>query len=313
MVKGKEAESGGKTAHLTRVAFIGLGVMGHPMASNVLRSGFPLTVYSRARASADKLVAQGALRAASPAQAISNSDVLITMLPGADQVESVLFGHNGVASAARPGQLVIDMSSIDPGKAREFAHRLADLSVDFLDAPVSGGETGAQQATLSIMVGGTEEALARALPVMSVMGQRIVHVGESGSGQIAKACNQLVVLCNIQSVAEALVLAERAGVNPAVVRDALLGGFADSQVLQIHGQRMLTSDYQPGARSALQLKDVQTVRDIARRNGVPLALFEVAAGSLEALVASGGGALDHAALYTAVRAKAFDSAVAPDS
>lgn len=301
-----------ETTSTGRVGFIGLGIMGRPMAGNLLRGGFRLTVCSRRRASADQLVAEGATFVRSPGEVASASDIVITMLPGAAEVDAVLFGREGVLDAARPGQLVIDMSSVDPEDARRFAQRLGDAQVEFLDAPVSGGEVGAREGSLSIMVGGSDASFDRAMPVLSAVGRSVVHVGETGAGQIAKACNQLVVLSNIQAVAEALVLAERAGADPGRVRRALLGGFAHSRVLEVHGERMLRGDFQPGGRSELHLKDAKIVRELAHRQGVALPSFEAAAKTLEALVASGGGGLDHAALYTVVREAVLGPGAEPE-
>ncbi|MDP9328060.1 MAG: NAD(P)-binding domain-containing protein, partial [Actinomycetota bacterium] len=214
-----------------RVGFIGLGIMGKPMARHLLDAGFPLTVHSRSPGPVDGLVEAGAARAGSSSDVAASSDVVITMLPDTPDVEDVLFGPEGVAAGAAAGSLVIDMSSIDPIPTRAFSERLAAQGVDMLDAPVSGGEQGAIDGALSIMVGGPVEAFARAMPLFAVMGTNIVHVGPGGAGQVTKACNQLVVAATIEAVAEALALAEHAGVDAAKVREALLGGFAASKVL----------------------------------------------------------------------------------
>jgi 2-hydroxy-3-oxopropionate reductase len=281
-----------------RVGFIGLGIMGKPMARHLLDAGFPLTVHSRSPGPVDELVEAGASRAASPAEVAAASDIVVTMLPDTPDVEQVLFGPKGVASAAAAGSLVIDMSSIDPIPSRSFAERLTAQSVDMLDAPVSGGEKGAIDAVLSIMVGGSPEAFLRATPLFAAMGRNIVHVGPSGAGQIAKACNQLVVAATIEAVAEALVLAERAGVDAAKVREALLGGFAGSKILEVHGQRMLDRAFEPGFRARLHRKDARIVLDTAKEVGAPVPAFEAVARQLDELVESGGGELDHSALFT---------------
>ena len=281
-----------------RVGFIGLGIMGKPMARHLLDAGFPLTVHSRSPAPVDELAEAGAARAASPAEVAASSDVVITMLPDTPDVELVLFGAEGVATAAAAGSLVIDMSSIDPIPTRSFAERLAAQDVDMLDAPVSGGEKGAIDGALSIMVGGSPEAFERATPLFSAMGKNIVHVGPSGAGQIAKACNQLVVAATIEAVAEALVLAERAGVDAAKVREALLGGFAGSKILEVHGQRMLDRAFDPGFRARLHRKDARIVLDTAKEVGAPVPSFEAVARQLDELVETGGGELDHSALFT---------------
>ncbi len=282
----------------TTVGFIGLGIMGRPMALNLLRAGFPLVVHSRSRGPVEEVVAAGATRALSPSATASAALVVVTMLPDTPDVELVLLGEEGVAGGAREGALVIDMSTIDPLAARRIGETLAARGVAFLDAPVSGGEKGAVEATLSIMVGGPPEAFERALPLLRAMGERIVHVGPSGAGQIAKACNQLVVAATIEAVAEALVLAAKAGVDPAKVREALLGGFAGSKILEVHGRRMLEGDFKPGFRARLHRKDARIVLDTARQLGASLPAFEPVAGALERLVAEGGGDLDHSALVT---------------
>jgi 2-hydroxy-3-oxopropionate reductase len=281
-----------------RVGFVGLGIMGRPMARHLADAGVPLTVHSRSPGPVDELVAAGASRAASPAEVAAASDVVITMLPDTPDVQEVLLGAEGVASTAAAGSLVIDMSSIDPIPTRALAQRLAEHDVAMLDAPVSGGQKGAIDATLSIMVGGPPEAFTRALPLLERMGTNIVHVGPGGAGQIAKACNQLVVAATIEAVAEALVLAERAGVDAAKVREALLGGFAGSKILEVHGQRMLDRAFDPGFRARLHRKDARIVLDTAKEVGAPVPAFEVVAGQLDELVSSGGGELDHSSLFT---------------
>jgi 2-hydroxy-3-oxopropionate reductase len=281
-----------------RVGFIGLGIMGKPMARHLLEAGHPLTVHSRSPGPVDELVEAGAARAASPAETARGSDIVVTMLPDTPDVESVLFGPEGVAAGAAAGSLVIDMSSIDPIPTRAFSERLAAQGVDMLDAPVSGGEQGAIDAVLSIMVGGPPEAFTRAMPLFTVLGRNIVHVGPSGAGQVTKACNQLVVAATIEAVAEALALAEHAGVDAGKVREALLGGFAASKVLEVHGRRMLDRAFEPGFRARLHRKDARIVLDTAREVGAQVPAFEAVARQLDELVASGGGELDHSALFT---------------
>ena len=282
-----------------RVGFIGLGIMGAPMARHLLETGFPLTVHSRSPAPVDALVSDGAVRATSPAEVAGVSDVVITMLPDTPDVEHVMLGDDGVAVGAMAGTLVIDMSTIDPGPTRAIAEQLGKHGVEMLDAPVSGGERGAIDGTLSIMVGGHDGAFARAQPILQVMGKNIVHVGPSGAGQITKACNQLVVAATIEAVAEALVLAERSGVDPAKVRDALLGGFAGSKILEVHGQRMLDHAFEPGFRARLHRKDARIVLDAAQAAGSPIPAFQVVAAQLDRLVDDADrGDLDHSALFT---------------
>jgi 2-hydroxy-3-oxopropionate reductase len=280
-----------------RVGFIGLGIMGKPMARHLLDAGYPLTVHSRSPGPVEELVAAGASRGSNPAEVARASDVTITMLPDTPDVRSVVSGPDGVIEGASPGSLVIDMSTIDPGPTRTMAEALGRSGVAMLDAPVSGGEKGATQSTLSIMVGGSEDAFARGYPLFEAMGSTVVHIGPNGAGQVCKACNQLVVAANIEAVAEALVLADRSGIDPAKVREALLGGFAGSKVLEVHGQRMLDRTYGPGFRARLHRKDARIVLDAAREAGAPVPAFERVAEQLDELVASGGGELDHSGLH----------------
>jgi 2-hydroxy-3-oxopropionate reductase len=281
-----------------RIGFIGLGIMGRPMARNLLDVGFGLVAHSRSPGPVDELVAVGAERGTDAADVASRSDVVITMLPDTPDVELVLLGERGVVGGIRSGSLVIDMSTIRPHAAKGFAEAFERRSVSMLDAPVSGGERGAIEGTLSIMVGGSATAFERGRPILEVMGSNIVHVGPSGAGQVAKACNQLVVAATIQAVAEALLLAKKAGVDPVKVREALLGGFAGSKILEVHGQRMLAGDFTPGFRSVLHRKDARIVRQTAEELGSPVPMFEIAAEALEHLVEVGRGELDHAALVT---------------
>lgn len=280
------------------IGFIGLGIMGRPMARHLMDARFPLAVHSRSPGPVDELVADGAQPRVSPADVAAGADVVITMLPDTRDVELVLFGENGVSSRLRPRSLVVDMSTIDPLATRRFAESFREMGASLVDAPVSGGEKGAVDGTLSIMVGGSEDDVNRAMPLLRAMGTTIVHVGDSGAGQVAKACNQLVVASTIQAVAEALVLAERTGVDPRRVREALLGGFAGSKILEIHGQRMLDRTFTPGFRSRLHLKDARIVLDTAVRVGAAVPAFGVAADALRRLVDGGGGELDHSALFT---------------
>jgi 2-hydroxy-3-oxopropionate reductase len=281
-----------------RVGFIGLGLMGLPMARNLLAAGNRLTVHSRSAPPVDELVAEGAARASSPSEVASASDVVVTMLPDTPDVEVVLFGDVGMTDAASPGSLVIDMSTIDPIATRSFAERLASKGIAMLDAPVSGGDVGAKAGTLSIMVGGPEDAFERARPLFEAMGSTIVHVGPAGAGQVTKACNQLVIAAAIEAVGEAFVLARKAGVDPAKVREALLGGFAGSKVLDLHGRRMLDGAFEPGFRAALMAKDGRIVLEAAERLGAPVPAFRAVAERLEGMLTAGRGDLDYTALVT---------------
>jgi len=280
-----------------RVGFIGLGIMGKPMALNLLAAGYPLTVHSRSPGPVDEVVAQGAIRASGPAEVAAASDITITMLPDTGDVELVLTGGGGVLDGISAGALVIDMSSIDPAPTRGMAEAFAKRDVAMVDAPVSGGERGAIDGTLSIMIGGEPDAVARAMPIFEVLGKTIVHVGPSGAGQVTKACNQLVVAATIEAVAEALLLAERSGVDPGKVREALLGGFAGSKILEVHGQRMLDRAFDPGFRIRLHRKDARIVEDAARTTGTPIPSFAVVAAQLQRALDDGDGELDHSGLY----------------
>lgn len=277
-----------------RIGFIGLGIMGRPMAGHLLAAGLPLTVHSRSPGPVDELVAVGASRAGSPGEVAAASDVVITMLPDTPDVVDVV---TALLPSLAPGSLVIDMSSIDPGPARELASAAAAGGSSMLDAPVSGGQKGAIDAALSIMVGGDEAAFNRAEPILGLMGANVVHVGPVGAGQVTKACNQLVVAATIEAVAEALLLAERSGVDPAKVRRALLGGFAGSKILEVHGQRMLDRTFEPGFRIRLHRKDARIIEEAAAVAGSPIPSFTVVTEQLQRAVDAGDGELDHSGLY----------------
>lgn len=268
------------------------------MAANLQRAGHQLTVHSRTRARADALIAGGATWAERPCDVAAAVDVVITMLPDSPDVEHVLVGPDSVLEGARDGLIVIDMSTIDPTVTRRLASSLAVQGVTLIDAPVSGGEQGAAQARLSIMIGGPEATVDRVRPILESLGTTIVRVGDSGAGQITKAANQLVVGATIEAVAEALTLAARAGVDPALVRTVLLGGFAGSKVLEVHGERMLTGMHSPGFRARLHRKDAGIVVSLARSVGMPIPGFAAVAGQFERLEAEGGSELDHSALIT---------------
>jgi 2-hydroxy-3-oxopropionate reductase len=284
-----------------RIGFIGLGVMGRPMAGHLLARGHRLTVHNRSRAAVDALVAAGANAAASPADVARASDVVITMLPDTADVERVIAGDAGVRDGLRAGAVVIDMSSISPVATRALAARVAERGATMLDAPVSGGEIGAKNATLSIMVGGDAAAFEGVRPILACMGnsERIVHIGDApGSGQICKICNQIAIGGALAGVSEAFALARRAGVDRARVREALLGGFAASRVLDVHGGRMLTGDYAPGFRTRLYRKDLRIAAETAASLDLELPATAVVTALVDALMASGGADLDYSALGT---------------
>jgi 2-hydroxy-3-oxopropionate reductase len=284
-----------------RIGFIGLGVMGRPMAGHLLAKGYPLMVFSRSRGPVDALVAAGAREASSPADLARQSDVIITMVPDTPDVETVLTGPNGVLEGIQTGALVIDMSSISPVAARSLAARVAAAGATMLDAPVSGGEIGAINAALSIMVGGARAAFDRARPIFECMGHvdRIVHIGEEpGSGQICKVCNQIAIGGALAGVSEALALARKAGVDGARVRQALLGGFASSRVLEVHGERILTNQFTPGFRTRLYQKDLRIAQETGAALGASMPTAALVARLVDELVESGGAELDYSAVGT---------------
>jgi 2-hydroxy-3-oxopropionate reductase len=283
------------------IGFIGLGVMGKPMAKNLIKRGYSLIVHNRSRASVDELKAAGATPASSAADVARQSSVVITMLPDTPDVEAVLTGADGVISALRPDTIVVDMSSISPVAARRLASLVAKKGGSMLDAPVSGGEIGAINGALSIMVGGDAAAFSRVKPVLECMGnpERIVHIGsEPGSGQVCKVCNQMAIGGALAGVSEAMALARKAGVDPALVRQALLGGFASSRVLEVHGERMLKKNYVPGFRTKLYQKDLRIANETAASLGVAVPATAIVSQLINALVASGGADLDYSALGT---------------
>ena len=280
------------------IGFIGLGIMGKPMSLNLLKAGYPLVVHSRSPAPVDAVVSQGATGASSPREVAAASDIVITMLPDSPDVERVVSGENGVLEGIRPGALIIDMSTISPVVAKRLAVETEKRGATMLDAPVSGGEIGAINATLSIMVGGPEEAFQRALPAFEAMGKSIIRIGEAGAGQVCKACNQIVVALTIEAVGEALTLARKAGVNAAKVREALLGGFAQSRVLDVHGQRLLDRNFKPGFRARLHLKDLSIALAAGREYEASLPATALTAEMLKSVLATGHGDDDHSALMT---------------
>jgi 2-hydroxy-3-oxopropionate reductase len=282
------------------VAFIGLGIMGKPMALNLKKAGHTLFVYGRRPESVAPLAQAGCTACASPAEAAALADVTIVMVSDTPDVETVLFGYNCVADGAKAGSVVVDMSTISPTATQEFAHKLAARGIDMLDAPVSGGEVGAINATLSIMVGGKPAVFERVQPVLEAMGKNIVLVGDHGAGQVAKACNQIVVAVTIEAVAEALVFARKNGVDPARVRDALMGGFAGSRILEVHGKRMLDNDYTPGFKTKLHQKDLNIVMQTAKELGLALPGAGLVMQHLNALMGTGGGELDSSAVMKIV-------------
>ena len=284
-----------------QIGFIGLGVMGRPMAKHLVTKGHRVVVHSRSHAPVDDLVAAGATAAPSSAEVARQSAIVITMLPDTSDVELALTAHDGVIAGLQRDAVVIDMSSISPVATRRLASLVAARGGTMLDAPVSGGEIGAINAALSIMVGGDERAFARVRPVLECMGnaERIVHIGaEPGSGQVCKVCNQVAIGGALAGVSEAFALARKAGVDAGRVRQALLGGFAASRVLEVHGERMLKSDYKPGFRTKLYQKDLRIANETAAANAVAIPATAIVTQLVNALVAAGGADLDYSAIGT---------------
>jgi 2-hydroxy-3-oxopropionate reductase len=279
-----------------RLGFIGLGAMGRPMAQHLLRAGHEVAVWARRPESAQPLLDLGAIGCASPADVARPAEIVFTIVTTGSDVERVVLGADGLSEGLAPGSILVDMSTIAPGTARSLAQNLAGRGVDMLDAPVSGGEAGAVAATLAIMVGGKAAVLDRVRPLFAVLGQRVVHVGDSGAGQVAKACNQMVMVGFIQAVAEALHLAGAAGIDPAKVRQALAGGSAGSRVLEIFGGRMVDHDFAAGVEARLHHKDYGILMGEAYRLGVPLPVSAQVWQQLNALMANGWGKQDTASL-----------------
>jgi 2-hydroxy-3-oxopropionate reductase len=288
---------------MTNVGFIGLGIMGRPMAENLMAAGHTLFLQSRSGVP-DELTAAGGTACASAKEAAERADVVITMVPDTPDVEKVLFGEDGVAEGLSAGKIVVDMSSISPIETKDFAARIDALGCQYLDAPVSGGEVGAKGGTLTIMVGGPGDAFAAVSPLFEVMGKNITLVGGNGDGQTTKVANQIIVALNIQAVSEALVFAAKAGADPAKVREALMGGFAASKILEVHGERMLKRTFDPGFRIELHQKDLNLALAGARALALSLPNTATCQQLMSACVAQGGGAWDHSGLVCAIEALA---------
>ena len=281
-----------------RIGFIGLGIMGKPMARNLVRAGFTVTVHNRSRAKVEELVRDGASRAASPREAASAADIVITMLPNSPDVELVALGDGGIKDAARPGQLFIDMSTINPIVSQKIAKELAPLGVAMVDAPVSGGEKGAIDGTLSIMAGGAPEDFERALPVFNALGKTITHMGPIGAGEFTKLANQIIVAVNLTAIGEALVFGAKAGVDPQKMIRALAGGLAGSKCLDQKSEKILSGDFAPGFKIDLHFKDLNLIQDAARSVGVPIPTAAFVEQLFAALRVRGRGGLDHSGVIT---------------
>ena len=286
-----------------RIGFIGLGTMGAPMARNLLKRGFALTVWGRRPEAIAPLVSAGAVAGESAADVASSSDIVMTMVTDTRAVEDVILGPRGVANGARSGVLVVDHSTIDPDATKRIAGELQARGIDMLDAPVSGGGAAADAGTLAIMVGGTGAALERATPALSCYGKSIVHIGPNGAGQVAKACNQICTIVNQLGAAEAMLLAERAGVDPRAVKEALMGGFAASRMLDLQAPKMIARDFEGKVESRLHHKDIHIVLDLARSLGLELPASAAAADVLDRLQQRGGARHDSAEIFTVLETR----------
>ena len=282
-----------------KLGFIGLGIMGAPMAGHLVSAGHPVFINTRSKVPAD-LASSKATQCSTPREVAEQADMIFMMVPDTPDVEKVLFGENGIAAGLTKGKTVVDMSSISPIATKEFAKKINALGADYLDAPVSGGEVGAKNATLSIMVGGDEAVFNKVKPVFDLLGKNINLVGGNGDGQTAKVANQIIVALNIEAVAEALVFAAKAGADPAKVRQALMGGFAGSKILEVHGERMVKRTFDPGFRIELHQKDLNLALNSARALGVSLPNTATAQELFNSCAAHGGKAWDHSAMVKAL-------------
>jgi 2-hydroxy-3-oxopropionate reductase len=280
---------------MEKIGFIGLGIMGKPMAMHLLKAGYPVAVLEKNKA-AGELVQAGATSYPNSKAIAERCDVIITMLPDSPDVKEVVSGANGILEGVQPGALFIDMSTIAPSVTKEIYGLFQEKGVEAIDAPVSGGQVGAENAALSIMAGGSEQAFQRALPVFQAMGKNIVHIGEPGAGQTTKACNQIVVGITIQAIAEAFTLAKKAGVNLEKMREALLGGFAQSRILDLHGKRIIERNFKPGFKIKLHRKDMNIALQAGKELSVPLYSTAQVAAQMDALIAQGNGEADHSSL-----------------
>lgn len=284
---------------MSNIGFIGLGIMGKPMAANLIKGGHTLFLHSRSGVP-QELTAAGGKACASAKEVAQKSDIVITMVPDTPDVEKVLFGANGVAEGLAKGKVVVDMSSISPMETKKFAKRINEAGCEYVDAPVSGGEVGAKNAALTIMAGGPQPAFDKVKPVFELMGKNITLVGGNGDGQTCKVCNQIIVALNIEAVGEALVFAAKAGADPARVRQALMGGFAASRILEVHGERMIKRTFNPGFRIELHQKDLNLALSGARAMGVSLPNTATAQELFNACAAAGGAGWDHSAMVRAL-------------
>jgi 2-hydroxy-3-oxopropionate reductase len=285
---------------MAKLGFIGLGIMGKPMAGHLVKAGHEVSVYDLNPDPVQELASKGASAPKSSREVAQKSEIIFIIVQDTPDVEAVLFGKEGLAEGLKPGSIVVDMSSISPIATKEFAKKLAGMKVKMLDAPVSGGQVGAENATLSIMVGGDADVFEKIKPYFQLMGKNIVHVGGNGDGQTCKVANQIVVALNIEAVAEALLFASKAGADPVKVRAALMGGFAQSRILELHGEKMLNRTFNPGFRIRLHQKDLNLALQSARSMGLSLPNTATAQELFNAVAAQGGIDLDHSAMVLAL-------------
>ncbi len=281
---------------INRIGLIGLGIMGKPMANNLLQAKHSLSLYARNPQTLESFTANNIEIYNTPAELAEHCDITITMVSDSPDVENIILGENGIIDGAKPKHLVIDMSTISPEVTRTIAQSLKTKNIDMLDAPVSGGEQGAIDGTLSIMVGGNTDAYNYAYPILQILGKNIVHIGDHGAGQISKACNQILAAQTVAAVAEAFLLAKSSGVDPSKVREALLGGFANSKVLELHGKRILENNYKPGFKAELHFKDIGIALKSAAANNISIPGTEMVEKYLRKLIEQGNGELDSAAI-----------------
>lgn len=283
-----------------KIGFIGSGIMGRPMSLNLIRAGHELFTWGRRFDAVEPLLVAGAMGKGTPAEVAAEAEVVFTMVSNTADVEQIILGERGLIHGAKSGSVIVDMSTISPAATRRIAEQLSARGIHMLDAPVSGGETGAKGGTLSIMAGGDAEVFERVKPLLEVLGKNIVHVGGHGAGQVVKACNQIVVSLTLEGVAEAILLARGNGVDPARMRAALMGGYANSRILEVHGQKMLDGDYKAGFKVKLHHKDMGIVMDNARENHTPLPGAELVARQIATLMEAGEGELDSSAIMKAL-------------
>ena len=279
-----------------RIGIIGVGIMGEPMAKNLIDGGYEITAYDVNREAVERVAAHGGKPASSPKEAATSKDLVITMLPDDRIVQEAVLGANGAMEGMSRGTILVDMSTVSPSTSKKIAEVLEKNGMEMLDAPVSGGDVGAREATLAIMVGGKKEIFDKALPVLQKLGKNVSYVGDHGAGAVAKAANQIIVALTIEAVAEALIFAKKSGVDPEMVRNALLGGFAQSRILELHGRRMLDRNFEPGGRAGLHKKDTEIAMTSARELGMYLPGTALISHLWNAIAAQGGLDWDHSAV-----------------